>query len=125
ATSAGSDSRPGTGAANDALLYQNNLQYLGAFRVPVTQSGGTYFSYGGTALAFNPANNSLFIVGSPNQEAVSEISIPAAIVNSGDLSDLATASYLQPFRPVLSSLPNNPLTSTTYIGGLMVNNGKL
>src|SRR5262249_57138264 len=37
------------------------LEYVGAFRVPKGNLGDSTFDYGGTAMAFNAANNSLFI----------------------------------------------------------------
>ena len=45
------------------LLGESDLTYLGAFRLPSGNFGASSFEYGGTALAYNPANNSLFIVG--------------------------------------------------------------
>jgi hypothetical protein len=108
------------------LIYQENLQYLGAFRVPSGTFGDSVFDYGGTALAFNPAHNSLFIVGHDWDQAVAEIAIPQSIVNSNSLNNLATASVLQPFVKVLGRAPNNTLANRTVkIGGLMVVNGGL
>ena len=48
-------------AAN--LVQLSDLQYLGAFRVPQGTTDTNTFNYGGTSLAFNPANNSLFMTG--------------------------------------------------------------
>ena len=114
---------------NEPLLYSNNVQYVGAFRVPeypnVYGGASDELNYGGTALAFNPANNSLFIVG--HYQNIAEISIPSAIVNSSNLDALSTDSYLQQMTPVLSRLPNQ-LTGASDgvdIGGLMVSNGEL
>jgi hypothetical protein len=113
------------------LVHQSNLQYVGAFRVPgipdPNVSGDWTYDYGGTALAFNPANNSLFLDGIVFDQAISEISIPQSIVNSTNLNDLSVATVLQPPREVLGSLPNNPNTSLggEKIGGLAVVNGKL
>jgi hypothetical protein len=41
----------------------SDLVYQGAFRVPEGSTDQTSFSYGGTAPAYNPTNNSLFMVG--------------------------------------------------------------
>jgi chitodextrinase len=128
ATQAGSATVP-----NEPLLYSSNVQYVGAFRVPAVAdslSPGSYtYSYGGTALAFNPANNGLFIVGMPYDNAVSEISIPQSIVNSSNVSSLSTATVLQAPVQVLNKLPSDPLKNiqpvAEDIGGLMVNNGQL
>lgn len=73
-------------------LEQSGLTYLGGFRGPVTAISGGGLEYGGSPIAFNPANNSLF-VGSDNK--IAEISIPAP-VNSADPKSMPAATYLQP-----------------------------
>jgi PKD repeat protein len=117
------------GTPNEPLLYRANLQYVGAFRVPAVPdqltSGVNTYDYGGTALAFNPADNGLFLVGMPYDQAISELAIPQSIVNSTSLDALATAKVLQQPVAVLPKLPNDPLTGTVDIGGLMVDNGQL
>jgi len=101
------------------LIHQSNLSYLGAFTLPSGTFGVSSFDYGGTALTYNPVNNSLFMVGHDYQQAVAEVSIPA--LKTGSLSSLNTASVLQPFSDVLGRIPN-PLTDTNPIkvGGLLV-----
>src|SRR5262249_38270077 len=106
------------------LLHQANLQYLGAFRLPAGTVGASTFDYGGTAIAFKAANNSLFIVGHPYDQAIAEVAIPQNPVNSSQVSQLPTAAVLQAFVSVLPRLPNVPLPGPT-IGGLMVVNGQL
>ena len=71
---------------NEPLLYSSDLQYVGAFRVPNYYDNVDQMSYGGNALAYNPADNSLFITGL--NQAVAEISIPQSIVNSSNLDSL-------------------------------------
>jgi len=78
------------------LLYQADLTYVGAFRLPSGASGGSSFDYGGTALAFNPARGSLFLVGHNWQQQVAEIAIPE-IRQASQVSGLAVAVVLQPF----------------------------
>ncbi|MFO0813505.1 MAG: hypothetical protein U0796_09815 [Gemmatales bacterium] len=114
-----------SGMTSNLLVNKTNLQYVGAFRVPPYYDNIDEFSYGGTAIAFNPTNNSLFLVG--HYQAVTEISIPSTIVNSSNLGSLTTASMLQPWSQVLQRLPNQ-LTGASDgapIGGLIVNDGKL
>jgi hypothetical protein len=113
------------GPTQPGLLHQSDLQYVGAFKLPSGTFGASSFSYGGTALAFNPANNSLFLVGHDHQQAVAEVRIPTSVVNSSNLNNLATATVLQPFVNVLSRVPNDTLTGTVKVGGLMVVNGQL
>lgn len=75
----------------------NDLQYLGAFRMPAGQSGYNLSGYG---LTFNPVGNggqgSLFIVqGDANgKNSIAEISIPTP-VNSKTASALNSATQLQ------------------------------
>src|SRR6185295_14059762 len=83
------------------------------------------FNYGGTALAFNPARRSLFVVGHDQAQLVAEIAIPQ-VVNSANLNSLNVASLLQPFTdvtdhrlPLVNSDPLNPPDVTTKIGGLL------
>lgn len=99
--------------------------YVGAFHVPDGKIGDSSFAWGGTALAFNPANNSLFLVGHDHQQAVAEIQIPASVVNSRDLKDLPTAKVLQPFLKVTARIPNYTLKGDVKVGGLMVIDGRL
>lgn len=79
-----------TGSYADPLIKANNFNYLGAFRVPASDP----MSYSGSAIAYNPANNSLFIMGNVTTQNVAEISIPA-LVNSPIISNLNSAAMLQ------------------------------
>lgn len=124
----------GISSAAEKLLSQSDLEYLGAFRVPQGDYGSpTYsgFNYGGTALAYNPGNNSLFLVGHAWYQLTAEISIPQ-IINSSNLADLKTSTVLQPFADITEGNRSNigeggaaVNTSGEPIGGLMVWGGKL
>ena len=111
------------------LAYQSNLQYVGAFRVPYGNFGDSSFEYALQGIAFNPANNSLFMSGYQGDNSIAEISIPSSIVNSSNWSALATASVLQPFVKVSPLIPDvSNLTgkgTSSFLGGLMVYNGQL
>src|SRR2546426_8932804 len=63
------------------LVQLSNLVYQGAFRVPQGSTDQTFFFYGGTVPAYNPAKNSLFMVGHNWYQRSAEISIPI-IINS-------------------------------------------
>jgi hypothetical protein len=76
------------------LLSQSGLEYVGGFRLPSDSSNGEWFSFGGSAVAFNPLGNSLFV--SSYHGSVAEVSIPAPL-NSSNFRALPVASYLQPF----------------------------
>jgi hypothetical protein len=56
------------------LVQSTHLERVGHFDVP-----GTGWDYGGTAVAFNPASNSLFLVGWTDTYATAEIDIPETL----------------------------------------------
>lgn len=91
-------------------LQAGDLTRLGGFKLPPNVG----FEYGGAALAFNPARNSLYLVGHSQQQKVAEVSIPAMG---------GTAQILQPLTdPVGGNLKAiNPTAGTTpgQIGGLL------
>jgi hypothetical protein len=102
------------------LLQAADLVYEGAFRLPNGPTDETTFAWGGTALAFNPANKSLFLVGHAWKQRVAEIEIPE-VINGATVDELKTARLRQPLTDVLRgrlravTSPNQ----TVYIGGLM------
>ena len=109
------------------LIQQSGLVYLGAFKLPPWTSDATSFSYGGTALGYNPARNSLFLVGHDQYQRTAEVAIPP-LVQSTSLNALGTATFLQPFTDVtegkLPSInPSDP--NAKKIGGHLVYNGQL
>lgn len=105
------------------LLQLDQLQYLGAFRVPAGKHGLSGFDYGGTALAYCSAHNSLFLVGHDHQQAIAEISIPEP--KKVKIGDLNTAGLLQSFVRIHETIPNFTLEGNVKIGGLMVVGDKL
>ena len=114
-------------AQPDSRLVQSvNLVYEGAFRVPAGASDSSSFAYGGTNLAFNSANQSLYMTGNDVYQLTAELAIPA-IRNSSDLGSLATASVLQTFRDAsegkLSGV--NPSGGETKVGGYLVYDDRL
>ncbi len=122
---------------SDAGLVQPaDLEYLGAFRLPAGGDRPLTFSYGGGAMTFNPNGDpgggsdgfpgSLFIMGHdrlpygelPNGNQVAELGIPAPVI-SGDLNDLNTATFVQPFQDVaaghFTALEELPRTAMLYL----------
>jgi hypothetical protein len=106
------------------LVRQASLVRVGAFRVPGgLHSGGLAnagFEYGGTAIGYNPANDSLFMVGHNWDQFLGEISTPPAIV--GPINSLATAALLQPLVDPLEGRRNliNPTDpNSKVIGGTL------
>lgn len=95
-----------------ALLLPQHLQYLGSFRVPPQG-----FDYLGSAIAFNPARNSLFIVGQTSDGfGTAEIAIP-------ELG--GTASILQPLRDPLEDRLDHIGSPESRIGGQLVYRNRL
>lgn len=104
-------------ARADDLVTADDLQYLGAFRLPGGEDRPETFAYGGNAMTFNPAGDpggaadgfagSLFITGHermaygelPDGNQVAEVDIPAP-VRAGSVSGLNQARFLQPFHDV-------------------------
>ena len=90
------------------LFQMSDLAYLGAFRVPTGQNGSSTFEFGGNAIAFNPANNSLFMAS--NYDAglnIAEVKIPVALSSNGALNGMPRASVLQPFVNLSGRLTTN------------------
>jgi hypothetical protein len=106
------------------LVQLSNLVYQGAFRVPQGSSDQTSFNYGGTALGYNPANNSLFIVGHDWYQLTAEISVPP-LVNSTNLSSLNTATRLQSFADVTDGKSSQIGGSGYKMGGHLLYGGRL
>lgn len=110
------------------LLQSTDLVYQGAFRLPKGKVGGSSFDYGGTALAFNPVHNSLFIVGHDWQQDVAEIAIPAITATNLVVGNLPTATVLQPFTDATEGLMHGVTPNSgdnVKVGGLLPYQGKL
>jgi hypothetical protein len=100
-------------------LQPKDLVYRGAFRLP-EGSNGCDWSWSGEALAYYPGGDaggpddgcpgSLFGTGHNWLQWISEIAIPAPAISAGrSLSDLPTASTLQPFADIRAGLFDWPL----------------
>lgn len=132
--SAGAGGTAEGGAAGTKLLQEDDLTYLGAFRVPQEDYNSpeySGFNFGGTALAYNPQSSSLLLVGHNWYQLTAEVSIPEP-VSSTVLEELATATVLQPFADVtegnLSNIGADGAavdTSGVYVGGLLVHGDTL
>jgi hypothetical protein len=96
------------------VLMPEDLEYLGAFRLPEA-SGGSNWDYSGQGLTYYPDGDSvgpddgfpgsLFGFGHDHHMQVSEISIPAPVI-SKNLDDLNTAVTLQPFADITNGIFN-------------------
>ncbi len=120
--------------AADKLLQQSDFTYLGAFRVPNASLGSSLYSgftYGGSVIAYNPANSSLFIVGCTQDQMVAEISIPEP-TNTANINSMKTATALQNLADITEgnlthiNAGGAPATDNkVLVGGLLVYGNKL
>lgn len=125
---------PNFANAADKLLQQSDFTYLGAFKVPTGDMGGPQYhglAYGGSAIGYNPVNNSLFIVSHDQDQLVGEINIPQE-VNSTNLADLNRATVVQNLVDItegnrlnLKANGDPILVNGTKIGGLLKYGDKL
>lgn len=106
------------------LLQKPNFSQIGSFRLPSVENNGSQFGYGGTAIAYNEENHSLFIVGHDWDQMIAEVAIPQ-LISSQNINALNTAEILQGFMDITAKIPNNVLEGTTKIGGLQVVNNEL
>ncbi len=114
-------------ADNPRLVRPEHLTYLGAF-VPPNDERNNY-SYGGTAIAFNPARDSLFICGHNWYQLVGEISIPTPVI-AADYADLPSAAVLQNQTDITEGHLNQlgaggSAMEGCRIGGLLINGDRL
>ena len=101
------------GQAPSRLIQQSTLVELGTFTMPADPEGRG-FEWGGTALAYNTANDSLFIVGHDWDQLIAEVTIPPLG---------GTASILQPLQDPAEG--RGVGDSDTQIGGSLVHGGRL
>ncbi len=105
------------------VIAPDQLQYIGAFRLPGGWDPPLTFAYGGNAMTFNPIGDaqnfddfpgSLFIMGHdriaygdlPDGNQVAEISIPVPVI-SNSLEELNTAEFIQDFSDVTKGFFTN------------------
>jgi hypothetical protein len=98
------------------LIQPDELVLVGSFKLPADAGGPGKrgFEYGGTALAFNAARNSLFIVGHDWDQMSAEISIPPMD---------GTATILQTFADAVEGTKVS--VDEDKVGGQLVYNGQL
>ena len=103
-------------------LTESSLQYLGAFKVPNENQGGS-LSFGGLPIAYNPANNSLFIGNRDHHFA--EVSIVPP-VDTTDVKAMNRGVYLQGFSDPAEGHWKDAFARNAFeSGGLLVSGDKL
>jgi hypothetical protein len=86
------------------LVQKSDLEYIGSFALPATESGTSRFGYGGHAII--PYTDSLgittvYMQGHAQQPGqVAQVAVPSMLSKSFDYSKLAVAKLLQPFADV-------------------------
>jgi hypothetical protein len=109
-------------------LQESDLHYLGAFLPPQGGNIGarTTFSAGLMAMAYNPANNSLFATAHENGYYIAEISIPSNLNPAiNDRANLPEATILQDYVDIKAKMPDTSARGKWKIGGLLVHNNRL
>ena len=113
-------------AATDPLIGQETLplfsieemQFIGAFRLPADEFGISSLNYAQGPIEYNDVHHSIFIVGHSHHQAIAEFAIPE-LVNSDDLADLKVASApLQLFTSVLDGVNGGNTQNIDRIGGM-------
>ncbi len=115
------------------LLDSINIEYAGSFNVPHVSGSENSFTWVGNGLAYNKANNSIFITGHDYYNRVGEISVPT-IDKATDAADLPTAELLQPVADIAeghiaelgeggAGISNN--NHNIKVGGLLVYGNEL
>ncbi len=112
-----------TGSQSATLIYQSNLTYKGAFKVPIVSGPDTgQFTYGGFALAFNPNGSgsqqtitlSGFVATAPTVAGEISVIPNASLVDSTNISSYPSANYL---RPTATPFPD-PLEGQLNTSGI-------
>jgi chitodextrinase len=110
----------------EPLIQLTDLVYQGSFAVPHTIPPGCNegLNGGGKELAYNPINNSLFIVGNDQCQFTSELNIPSTLGQS--YSSLPVTSFRQNAVDALEGqLTSIGVGGSPVIGGQLVYNGRL
>ena len=104
--------------ASNGLVEAADFVYVGSFEVPEDQAGLEEFSFGGSAVAYNPAGEgSLFITGFARNEMVAEISIPQLRRHEGERDGLIQAEVIQPFADITEGRGLS-LIGSSEVGGV-------
>lgn len=89
------------------LFTIDQLEYLGAFRLPANQLGESNANWANGTIAYNHRNDSLFFVGHNQHQAIAEFKIPE-LVKTNDIRKLNFAIPIQNFSRIFNRLIDNP-----------------
>jgi hypothetical protein len=105
--------------ASNPRLDRSEFTYRGSFLMPRPLSDEKTFAYGGTALAYDPARDSLFAVGHDWYQLSAETTTPRPLEGAKP-TDLNRARYLQPFVDATDGLIDATGQDDNKIGGQLV-----
>jgi hypothetical protein len=93
-----------------------DIEYLGAFRVEANGESNSNFAV--ATLGFNPDNNSLFMAGNTQNNAIAEFEIPDELSMEETVGNIIKANVFQDYVTVLDKLEvgsqNNKITGLLY-----------
>jgi len=122
-----------TGSLDPYLVYEENLKYIGSFRMPPA-----YFAYQGRGLTFNPVGYNgqktllsvanVYVSGNPDFLRAAEFSIPMTLTNvtsSTSISSITQSTLLRPTPTPIDPFEGGIPTSGVFgeinqIGGFQV-----
>jgi len=118
-----SDVGPDTSVPQDPeLVYVDDFEFAGAFRVPADMYGASELNYSEGPIAVE--GTSFYVVGHAHQQAIAEFTMPE-LVASETISDLNMAGAPdQVFVQVLDRVADNP-QAIDRVGGMKVIDGEL
>ncbi len=100
------------------LLDIRDLRFEGAARLPASEFNGSSMNYSEGLLEYDPASNSILIVGHAHHQALAEFALPP-LVQSDVLSELNMAAPpMQGFDGVLGRMTGGNPQGLNRIGGL-------
>lgn len=112
-------------SSGPGLITFSDIEYKGAFRLPLAQFGDSDLTYAEGQIAYNSTNNSLFIVGHKHQQAIAEFSVPE-LSTSSNISNLKMSpAALQNFSRVLDRAIRPDDQPIDTVGGMLHYQGKL
>lgn len=111
-------------ASTDPRLGPRGLVYEGSFRLPAPRSDHDTFEHGGTALAYDPGRDGLFVVGHDWYQLSAEVRIPAP-ARAASVSRLPRARLIQSFVDATGGKIAQAGPSTNKVGGQLVYSGRL
>lgn len=113
---------PITDPTTQARIEFEDLEYVGAFRLPSGDSAGDSFSSGGGPLAFYPDHDSLFV--GTRSGKVAEVTIPDP-ARATEIAELPAAEYLQAFADPTEGHIKDVATDGAALAGLLVYQDRL